>query len=207
MENTGIYLIFNEINGYKYIGQSKDIKIRWRNHKTNLKCNRHPNVILQRAYNKYGKDNFKFKILEICDESSLDEKELFWISNIKPEYNLMGGGNALHSHSEKTKKIISEKNKGKKRSEEHINSIRNYWLGKHHTEDTKEKMSDSMKGKIKSNIKKVICLNDGNIFDSTGEAAKNYRFKDYGCVGNVCRGKYKHYKGYVFKYLEDYNGK
>lgn len=66
---TGIYSI--EINNKLYIGSSYDIKGRWRQHKSDLKNNRHHNAHLQAAYNKYH--NIKFTLLEHCETSISDE--------------------------------------------------------------------------------------------------------------------------------------
>ena len=63
---SGIYKITNKIDGKCYIGQSSNIKKRFKDHRYDLKYNKHDNPYLQNAYNKYGKDNFKFEIL--CEE-------------------------------------------------------------------------------------------------------------------------------------------
>jgi len=77
---SGIYKITNIINNKVYIGQSKDIFIRLRSHKSSLKSNIHFNIYLQRSYNKHGIDNFIFEILEECNENILNEKEAYWIN-------------------------------------------------------------------------------------------------------------------------------
>ncbi len=53
-------------------------------HKNELKNNKHKNEHLQNAYNKYGKDNFHFEILEILDNCNVQElrkKEELYISS------------------------------------------------------------------------------------------------------------------------------
>ena len=57
-EMCGIYCIENLKNHKKYIGQSVDIKKRWRNHRYKLNGNKHFNQHLQNSWNYYGKDNF-----------------------------------------------------------------------------------------------------------------------------------------------------
>jgi len=93
----GIYIIKNNINNKIYIGQSIDIHKRWANHKNELKRNKHVNIHLQRAWNKYGEENFNFNILEKCNEESLSEKEINYINKYKSNidmfgYNLTAGG-------------------------------------------------------------------------------------------------------------------
>lgn len=77
---SGIYCIENLVNGKKYIGQSCNLDWRWYDHKRRLIKQRHDNKHLQASCNKYGIDNFKFDIIEYCDEDKLNEREIYWIS-------------------------------------------------------------------------------------------------------------------------------
>ena len=71
----GIYIITNTINKKQYIGSSTDIRIRWRNHLKDFKNNKHKNIAMQNDYNIYGKDVFKFEVLDDdCD--NLTRKQL-----------------------------------------------------------------------------------------------------------------------------------
>lgn len=90
----GIYKITNTNNGHCYIGQSNNIDKRWKNHKIaafniNDKGYNYP---LYRAIRKYGLDSFSFEILEECPQDLLNEREIVWIAQIKPEYNQTLGG-------------------------------------------------------------------------------------------------------------------
>jgi len=76
---SGIYSVVNILNNKKYIGCSISIQTRWKTHKKLLNNNKHPNQHLQGAWNKYGKENFLFSIIEICDKSLFVERETFWI--------------------------------------------------------------------------------------------------------------------------------
>lgn len=93
----GIYKIENKINGKIYIGQSVNIKKRWKHHKYDLDNNKHANKHLQSAWFKYGKNNFSFSIICECKISELDEKEMYYINKNKSYdenygYNLTIGG-------------------------------------------------------------------------------------------------------------------
>lgn len=76
---TGIYKITCLSNNKCYIGQSVSIKRRITTHKRELRTNTHYNQKLQRAYNKYGQNNFTYEILELCSKEKLNEREQFYI--------------------------------------------------------------------------------------------------------------------------------
>lgn len=96
----GIYKITNSINGNSYYGSSKNITKRWLRHKNELNKNKHINVLLQRAWNKYGEENFIFEIVEECDEPLLLKIEQKYLDS-NPEYNIgkksSGGDNLTNN--------------------------------------------------------------------------------------------------------------
>ena len=103
--NCGIYKITNLKNNKAYIGQSTDIKTRWKNHKIELKNNSHRNSHLQNAFNKYGEEAFEFRILEETFEENLDDAEEYWIdyfdsTNPRKGYNLREGANSYKHRKE-----------------------------------------------------------------------------------------------------------
>jgi len=106
----GIYKITNLINNKCYIGKSNNIKRRFTEHKI---INHETNQSLKRAYIKYGINNFTFEVLEECDLESLNEREIYYIEKIKPEYNRTKGGDGASGHhvSEATRQILREKAK------------------------------------------------------------------------------------------------
>lgn len=77
---NGIYQIKNLINDKVYVGSSANINKRWGQHIALLNSNKHNNEHLQRAWNKCGKENFSFSILEKVEkEDNIFIKEKDWI--------------------------------------------------------------------------------------------------------------------------------
>ena len=66
MSMMGVYAICNLFDGRAtaYIGSSKDIERRWRDHVALLRSGRHPNPYLQAAWDKYGEAAFEFYVIE-----------------------------------------------------------------------------------------------------------------------------------------------
>lgn len=153
----GVYKIVNNINQKIYIGQSINIKARWKDHINSLNRGDSKCTLLQRAWNKYGQDNFSFEILELCTEDVLDDVEIKYIDlydSCRNGYNIETGGNVNKCLSEATKKRISDAHIGKTASPETKKKMsesrmgdKNPMYGRHHNEDTKSKISENNKGK------------------------------------------------------------
>lgn len=96
----GIYKITNKINGDSYYGSSVNIKKRWDKHIYDLKNGKHHNIKLQRAWVKYGEDNFIFEIIEECGKEDILIVEQRYL-NLKPKYNIglkSSGGDNLSNN-------------------------------------------------------------------------------------------------------------
>ena len=107
---TGIYKIENLINHKVYIGKSVNIKKRWKEHIYLLNKNNHINPYLQNAWNKYGPEQFEFKIIELCPLSTINEREIYWINyyggiDSLNTYNVTKGGYGGAGNDEWRKKI------------------------------------------------------------------------------------------------------
>lgn len=98
-----IYQIRNILNNKIYIGSTKNLRKRKIRHLRDLNKSCHHCIYLQRAYNKYGVENFVFEVLEECDNNDLFTKEKEWIDKLKPEYNIgaVGGGDNYSNHPNK----------------------------------------------------------------------------------------------------------
>jgi group I intron endonuclease len=166
--DKGIYKIKNLVNNKCYIGQSVNLKKRKIKHFLDLKNNKHNNNHLQNAYNKYGKNSFEFSILMYCENFELTRYEKFfdkYYKKLNLSYNIRESvdSNKGLSRSEEFKKNISDKNKGKPSKKKGISLSEEiktkisksligntYSLGRHLPDNTREKMSMSRKGKLKS---------------------------------------------------------
>lgn len=109
-----IYLIENLKNGKKYIGQTnRSFDERKRNHISKLRRGIHDNAYLQSAWNKYGEENFKFKIILSCGTEDLDILERKFINdyetlNRNKGYNLESGGSSSKTLSMETRNKIGK---------------------------------------------------------------------------------------------------
>lgn len=109
----GIYKITNNINGKCYIGQSINIKQRWKGHKKDAFWKDGPdyNYPLYQSMRKYGIENFSFEVLEECSKEELNEKEIAYILRYKAYgsgYNQTQGGNSATHPIKLQESIVDE---------------------------------------------------------------------------------------------------
>ncbi|MNJ90225.1 GIY-YIG catalytic domain protein [compost metagenome] len=166
-----IYAIKNKTNGKMYVGSSRQYgDNRWKTHLKILRANCHHSSKLQRAWNKYGEENFEYIILEkLNDEQDQFEKEQYWI-DLKDSYR--NGYNATETAgrvdmTDEVKEKIRNTMKGRPLSSEHIKAFSQAKIGekrssetkekmriaaqgRKHSKDTKEKIGDSCRGKKRS---------------------------------------------------------
>lgn len=152
----GIYRIYFIGSNKSYIGLTNGFKGRKGQHLRMLKDNKHFNIHLQRAFSKYGQDNFRIELIEECNKSELSEKEKYYIKfydSFENGFNLTTGGEHFNL-SQEVKKRISEKHKGKIIKEETIRKLRQINLGKKHSKETKDKISIANKSRLITNEQK-----------------------------------------------------
>jgi group I intron endonuclease len=81
---------------------------------------------LYSSINKYGVENFIFEIIEECEYDVLDDRERYWINKLNTlepyGYNIKNGGSKLYGKD-------------------------NPFFGKHHSEKTKNKISEKNTGR------------------------------------------------------------
>ena len=114
----GIYLITNKVNGKQYVGQSVNCLSRWNNH-----CGKKSvNMVVGRAIQKYGVENFRFEVLVRCSRGDLNALERFYINNLGTQipngYNVDKGGKTTE-RTEDIKHRISASMLGMAKTKEH----------------------------------------------------------------------------------------
>lgn len=162
----GIYCIENIVNGKKYIGCAVDIRRRITRHFGELKSQVHTNSVFQKAYNKYGRENFKHYILQELErnEDLLECMEIYWIAyydsfiNDGKGYNLSRGGYGPlgRTMSEESKKKLSLAKMDKHPTGETRQKLRD-WV---RTPEMIEQIKRTKKANNKPNPRKGIPLSE-----------------------------------------------
>ena len=164
-----------------YIGQTNDIKTRWKPsaYKT---CTKFYNAI-----NKYSWNNFKHEILKdnlTIDEANEWEEYYIKVYNSQVDgFNLDSGG-LNHLHSEETKLKMSKTRKGMRHSKEHAQAISNALKGYKQTKEHK------INNRLAQHRKPVECIDTGIIYDSIAEASRQTGY-DHSSISRVARGMVK----------------
>lgn len=162
-----IYLICNIVNNKIYVGQHK-----YSNPELDPKYEG-SGIILQEAYKKYGKSNFKtFYICSANSKESLDELEKFYIRKYREElgrenvYNLADGrqGGDIYPMTQERRNKISKALTGRKIDPEIVKRRANTQRGRKVSEESKQKSRISNLGQKRSEeYKKKMSKNHANV--------------------------------------------
>lgn len=193
---TGIYTVTNIIDNKIYVGYSKNCNKRFAEHTSLLLNNKHKNLHLQNAWNKYGKDKFVFEILEECDKQYLASQEHYWVITLNTRdfnfgYNILpthpfklNSGHSLETKSKQRLSALKRKN-----YKEQLEQLRISNVGKKASVETLEKMS-----KNREVYKYKIIDKEGNIYDCTN-------LRKFSKQHNIdVRGMSMTFKNNVFRY-------
>lgn len=79
---SAVYQILNLETGESYVGGTRNVKGRWKKHRSMLRANNHCNKKLQLAWNKFGESSFEVRVLQVCDKECMREFEKSWIARL-----------------------------------------------------------------------------------------------------------------------------
>lgn len=201
MKTSGLYKIINTQNSKLYVGSSNNIAQRWRIHLYRLKKGNHHSRHLQAAWNKYGKDAFKFEIISEVDIADLIKEEQRLLDTIRPWDRVIGYNCSPSAESPRgTKRIpITEETRLKMSIAQTGRCIT--WGNK---------ISSAKAGKPQAapnaNRRRLLATNVASSellrFDSAHDAARYLgNAKAYSNIHSVCKGKKLTYKGWRFEYV------
>ena len=157
---NAVYLI-ESINGcLKYAGSTSDLRRRLGEHIYEFRHNIHPKLEFQREFNRDKKLLFYFKLCKTLEEAvSLEQKiitELYGTSgflntSIDAEKPWIRKEEYVYSLSGKAKTIDTKILMSKVAKEQYANGRLGNMTGKHHSDETKEKLRIARVGKKLSN--------------------------------------------------------
>lgn len=214
---TGIYYIISRVNGKRYVGSSINVEHRFVEHRHRLRLGKHHSIVLQRAWNKYGEENFEFKVIVTCKPEELiicEQKHIDYFS-VGQLYNtnIKAGSRLGMKHTSEAKRKMSLSQTGKVLSGEIRLKISkaNSGKGHLHTPETRAKLSAMKKGKPFPYEQKTgkridqIDFRTGKVlqsFVSISEAARATR-TDRRSIQRVLCGKLNKVKGCQWRYCEN----
>ena len=129
MKTSGVYQIINTITGDFYIGSSIDLKKREKEHFRESTWKQNQNKQLYKDMQQYGKDNFLFKPIQLCNPKELKKYEQIAIKKYNPKYNIRDAYTGM-----------SKEEYNKQYCKEHADSIKQYnkQYYKEHTDSKKQ---------------------------------------------------------------------
>lgn len=80
---AGVYAIVNTANGHRYIGSTKNFRIRSGSHRWSIATGNFFNKAMRAAWQEHGPDAFRIELLEetAADDDSLELAEAHWIQH------------------------------------------------------------------------------------------------------------------------------
>jgi group I intron endonuclease len=211
-KKCGIYCIKNKINNKVYIGKSKNIYSRIKQHITLLNTkSKDENRYLIHSWFKYGRESFTYEVLEyfdIVDEKVLKERELHWITyydstNRHKGYNLRMDSETKCIVSNETRLKLSESQKRRYINNPDSRRIisetnKKYWSNS----DNVKKMIKTLKETKKKKYKFLQYDKENNFlkeWDSVEEIISNNPNFKWQNIYSVCNDYKKSYMGFIWK--------
>jgi len=203
-----------------YVGKTYNLRTRKAAHRHSVK--KGSNIILHNSIRKYGWDAHKFEVIEECADEVMNEREMYWISELKTYCyeNEMGMNMTIGGDGQRSSWMHDEKRRVEQ-SNRYMGSG-NPFFGKKHTDEYKKAKSKQVSEYNKANgikvsqigiergrlasIEPVVCYNTSGYFIKEYESIKEAVDElgvNHSSVSCVCRLKRTHTKGFVFRYKTD----
>lgn len=148
----GIYRIVHLPTNREYIGQTSSFRRRFREHRRMLETGKHHAYHLQRAWNKYGPEEFAFEPIATCPDSHRIALEQVLFDEFCPAFNVSPTAGSTRGvvKSAAQRAATSARFKGKKLSPEHVEKIRAANKGHVINAEQRRRLSEAHKGKVLS---------------------------------------------------------
>ena len=189
-----VYAHRNLKNGKSYVGMtSRKPNERWRSgwgYKNNLRM---WNDIQNSDWNTDWVHEVLGQFKDKQEALNIEEMFIWLFDSTNDGYNISTYDRNSYKRTDETRRKTSESMTGEK----------NPMYGKHHSEDTRRKMSEAHKGKIYANTKPILQ------FSKNGEFIAEYpslheASRQTGCnnshISSCCKGERKSTGGFIWKY-------
>lgn len=191
-----IYSIVNKINDATYIGSAiGNGNSRWIRHEKDLKANNHHSIHLQRAYNKYGIDNFQFVVLENVNDDKILTKEQEYLDDRKNNYPANLNYNICWTAGNCS---------GRKFSDTTIKQMSNSHLGKTIPQEVRDKLSKSHGDRANKTYQLISPENKITTFTNIRKFCRDNNLEN-GAIGLLLKGEIYYYKGWIKDYSHAYS--
>ena len=183
-----VYRHYNRLTNKSYIGMtSLEPKKRWENGLSGYRNNQQMyNDIKNSDWNKDWEHNILGKFEDKQEALNVEEMFIRLFDSTNEGYNTSSYGSGNYERTEESRKKMSKSK-----------------IGKHFSEEHKNKISEAHKEKIYANIKPILQ------FSKNGELIAEYSSltkasRQTGCsaplICNCCKGKRKSCGGYIWEY-------
>lgn len=213
-----VYEHKNKTNNKRYIGiTSQTVQRRWKGGYAY-----HGQSLFYNAIQKYGWNNFSHTVIQVvltaeqAKDLEIQLIRLHQSNNPQYGYNITAGGDGSYGFKrpQSTRDKISRTLQGHKVDATTIEKMRVKSTGKKHTEASKQKISNALKGAVRTedqkkwlsevNKKKIVQLDLNNNLVAVHKGIFSVQGYSGQCISLCVRGKLKTHKGFMWRLYNDY---
>lgn len=163
-----VYRWINKLNGKQYLGSTSNGRRRLLTYFDDNSL-RVANMPIYNAILKYGRDNFIFEIIEICQPDEAIQREQFYLDHFDFEYNVLAKADSILGYKHTIETLCKMKGRqnvlGYKHSPETLDKLRESQLNQIHSLEDKEKATQRDKWverKFKKSIEEGLSTRETN---------------------------------------------